>query len=146
MKAHIKSALEGSSTLSEVECLAPETAVDGKNIVVGVGNVTSPERNGDRRKVNINVSPHDSIKVLTITVGQIPIGLALCIYIQSAFDISADEKKKQETASLFRISDMFKKVIIQKQDVVPHFDEDGILICSLKDFLLKTEELQKMFV
>ncbi|MBO4438482.1 MAG: ATP-binding protein [Spirochaetaceae bacterium] len=110
-----------------------ELCMRGYNVDVGVVEYNTKDKNGISKKIQLECD-----FVANMGTNR--------IYVQSAFDISADEKKKQETASLFRISDMFKKVVIQKQDVVPHFDEDGILICSLKDFLLKTEELQKMFV
>lgn len=58
------------------------------------------------------------------------------IYIQSAYSIADDEKRRQETASLMRIKDSFPKVIIVKDDIVPWRDENGILTMSLFDFLL----------
>ena len=61
------------------------------------------------------------------------------IYIQSAYDISAIEKKEQEENSLKRIADSFKKIIIQRNQVIPHYDDNGIFIISLKDFLLDRE-------
>ncbi|MGN0727996.1 ATP-binding protein [Treponema sp.] len=61
------------------------------------------------------------------------------IYVQSAYDISVPEKKAQEENSLRRISDSFKKIIIQRQQVIPHYDDNGIFIISLKDFLLNKE-------
>lgn len=59
------------------------------------------------------------------------------IYIQSAFDISAKAKKQQEENSLLRINDSFRKIIIQKPGTIPHYDENGVYIVSLKDFLLE---------
>lgn len=110
-----------------------ELCIRGYNVDVGVVEYNIKDKNGVSKKIQLECD-----FVANMGTNR--------IYIQSALDVSAEEKKKQETASLFRISDMFKKVIIQKQDVVPHFDEDGILICSLKDFLLETEELKTMFV
>ena len=57
-------------------------------------------------------------------------------YIQSAFALPDREKKEQETASLKRIEDSFKKVIIVKDDIMPYKDENGYLIVGLFDFLL----------
>ena len=57
-------------------------------------------------------------------------------YVQSAFTMPSDEKRKQETESLRRIGDSFRKVIITRDDVKPYFDEDGILTVNLFDFLL----------
>ena len=59
-------------------------------------------------------------------------------YIQSAFALPDQEKREQELASLKRINDSFKKVIIMRDDIVPYHDENGILIMGLMDFLLGT--------
>lgn len=58
------------------------------------------------------------------------------IYIQSAMNISEEKKKKQEENSLLRINDSFKKIIIQKEKIVPHYDDNGIYITCLEDFLM----------
>lgn len=57
-------------------------------------------------------------------------------YIQSAFEISSKEKMQQETHSFLNISDSFKKIIIQRQAVIPWHNEQGILNIGLFDFLL----------
>lgn len=60
-------------------------------------------------------------------------------YIQSAFALPDEEKRQQELASLKRINDSFKKVIIMREDIVPYHDDNGVLIMGLMDFLLKTD-------
>ena len=57
-------------------------------------------------------------------------------YIQSALAMPDEEKRKQEMASLLRISDSFKKIIIVKDDIKPWTDENGILTVGLVDFLM----------
>lgn len=57
-------------------------------------------------------------------------------YIQSAFEIYSKEKMQQETHSFLNISDSFKKIIIQRQAVIPWHNEQGILNIGLFDFLL----------
>ena len=47
-----------------------------------------------------------------------------------------EEKRKQEMASLLRIGDSFKKIIIVKDDIKPLTDENGILTMGLMDFLM----------
>ena len=59
-------------------------------------------------------------------------------YIQSAFALPDEEKRKQELASLKRINDSFKKVLIVRDDIAPYHDDNGVLIMGLMDFLLKT--------
>ncbi len=58
-------------------------------------------------------------------------------YIQSALSIPDREKMLQEQNSLLRIPDSFKKVIIVKDVINTHYNEDGVLIVNLFDFLLK---------
>lgn len=60
-------------------------------------------------------------------------------YIQSAFALPDEEKRQQELASLKRINDSFKKVIIMREDIAPYHDDNGVLIMGLMDFLLKTD-------
>lgn len=57
-------------------------------------------------------------------------------YIQSALAMPDEEKRKQEMASLLRIGDSFKKIIIVKGDIKPWTDENGILTMGLMDFLM----------
>ena len=57
-------------------------------------------------------------------------------YIQSALAIPDEDKRKQEMASLMRINDSFKKIIIVKDDIKPWTDENGILTIGLMDFLM----------
>lgn len=63
-------------------------------------------------------------------------------YIQSAFSMPTEEKKKQEKASLVSVKDSFKKIIIVKDVVNVTRDEDGITIMSIYDFLLKENSLE----
>lgn len=63
------------------------------------------------------------------------------IYIQSALALPTQEKEEQEQLSLKAINDSFKKVIIIK-DGPTHYNESGILILNLFDFLLKENSLE----
>lgn len=56
-------------------------------------------------------------------------------YIQSAYMIPDREKREQETASLRRINDSFRKVVITADDIASYIDEDGIAYISLMQFL-----------
>ncbi len=62
-------------------------------------------------------------------------------YIQSAFAMPTQEKIEQETASLRRISDSFKKIIVVGDDIKPKRNEDGILTIGIYDFLLNAGSL-----
>lgn len=57
-------------------------------------------------------------------------------YIQSALSVSDEEKRKQETNSLYRIDDSFKKIIVVKDDIIPWHDEKGVLYIGVEKFLL----------
>lgn len=57
-------------------------------------------------------------------------------YIQSALHVDTIEKKEQEIASLLKINDSFKKIVIVKEKMQPRHDENGILYMGLEDFLL----------
>ena len=57
-------------------------------------------------------------------------------YIQSALSIDDPEKKEQEIASLIRIPDSFKKIVVVKDYVKPWRDDNGIQYVGIEDFLL----------
>ena len=57
-------------------------------------------------------------------------------YIQSALSISDSEKKNQEIASLIRIPDSFKKIVVVRDYVKPWRDNNGIQYVGIEDFLL----------
>lgn len=57
-------------------------------------------------------------------------------YIQSAYAIPDQAKMEQEQRSLMLTGDFFKKVIITKDAPAPHYNENGILVMSIFDFLL----------
>lgn len=62
-------------------------------------------------------------------------------YLQSAFSIPDEEKRKQEKASLIKIDDSFKKIILVKDVVNVSRDNDGITTMSVYDFLLNQSSL-----
>ena len=62
-------------------------------------------------------------------------------YIQSAFAMPDEAKVRQETASLTRIDDSFKKIIVVKDDIMPKRDENGIVTIGIMDFLLRSDSL-----
>ena len=62
-------------------------------------------------------------------------------YVQSAFAIPDNEKMQQESNSLLRIDDSFKKIIVLKDTPTPWYTDEGILVISLYDFLLQENSL-----
>lgn len=57
-------------------------------------------------------------------------------YIQVAYTIDSEDKIKQEQKSLLHINDAFKKIIIIKDSIKPHYNNFGVYIIGLYDFLL----------
>ena len=63
-------------------------------------------------------------------------------YIQSAYRMESDEKIRQERASLLRVDDSFKKIIVIGEESPITRDEAGIATISIYDFLLKENSLE----
>ncbi len=57
------------------------------------------------------------------------------IYVQSALNIDSLEKREQETASLLKINNSFKKIVVVKDAIVPWTDENGICYVGIREFL-----------
>lgn len=64
---------------------------------------------------------------------------SLRYYIQSAYSVSSEEKREQELASLLKISDSFKKIVVVGDEIMPYSDDNGIYFTGLFDFLLKDD-------
>ena len=62
-------------------------------------------------------------------------------YVQSAFAVPDQAKMQQESNSLLRIEDTFKKIIVVKDTPAPWYTDDGILVISVYDFLLNADSL-----
>ena len=57
-------------------------------------------------------------------------------YIQSAFSVDDEAKRIQETNSLNRVEDSFRKIVVVKDEIIPWYDEKGILYIGIEEFLL----------
>ena len=64
------------------------------------------------------------------------------VYVQSAFSIPTTEKRLQEERPLVNVGDGFRKVVVTKDNVLRHNDENGILIMSLQEFLMDEGALE----
>ena len=62
-------------------------------------------------------------------------------YIQSALSMPNLEKEQQEQRSLMGVNDSFKKIIIVGTQTITHYNESGILIMGIHEFLLKKDSL-----
>ena len=63
------------------------------------------------------------------------------LYIQSAYALTSQEKMDQEQASLLHVKDGFQKVIVAGDRYISGYNENGILVESLYDFLLGKQKL-----
>ena len=63
-------------------------------------------------------------------------------YIQSAYAIPDQVKMEQEQRSLMLTGDFFKRIIITKDTPAPYYNESGVLIMSVYDFLLNENSLE----
>ena len=62
-------------------------------------------------------------------------------YIQSAYALPGEDKMEQEQRSLINTGDGFKKIIITKDAVAPLYNDEGILMMSVYDFLLNPDSM-----
>ena len=67
---------------------------------------------------------------------------SLRYYIQSSYSLPDEAKRIQEIRPFRKIDDSFKKIIITKDIVSPHYDEYGILTVNVYDFLLDPKCLE----
>lgn len=104
-----------------------ELLIRGYNVDVGVVDQYYTDDNNQRRQKKLEVD-------FVCNRG------SNRIYIQSALSIPDKKKMDQEQASIVRIKDSFRKIIIVK-DGISHNNEEGIYIMNLFDFLLKTNEI-----
>ena len=65
------------------------------------------------------------------------------LYIQSAYRLPDNEKMRQEQASLLSVPDAFRKIIIDGDRYHTNYNNDGILIMGVYDFLLDSQVLER---
>lgn len=100
-----------------------ELCARGFNVDVGVVEYNSKDEQGKSRRTKLEVD---------FVVNR---GSRRC-YIQSAFAIPDEEKRLQETNSLRRINDSYRKIVVVRHHIVPWYDEEGIYYIGLEDFCL----------
>lgn len=66
------------------------------------------------------------------------------IYIQSAYSMPDEEKRKQEIKPLLKIQDSFKKIIITGDYTKTWKDDNGIITMNIFDFLNDIDSLNKV--
>ena len=106
-----------------------ELLIRGFNVDVGVVPVVSRDENGKqvRSQLEIDFVCNQGSKRY---------------YIQSAFRMNSESKEQQEQASLTKVNDSFKKIIITGEESLVHRNEQGITTMSIYDFLLNPNALE----
>ena len=108
-----------------------ELCIRGFNVDVGIVEYNYKDRQGKSKRTKLEID---------FVVNR---GNRRC-YIQSAFAIPDEEKRLQETNSLRRINDSYRKIVVVRNHIVPWYDEDGIYYIGLEDFCLDyIDELNK---
>ena len=64
-------------------------------------------------------------------------------YIQSAYAMPDRAKMEQEQRSLMLTGDGFKKIIITRDAPAPYYNDSGVLIMSIFDFMLNPSSLEQ---
>lgn len=100
-----------------------ELCIRGFNVDVGVVEYNYKDEQGKSKRNKLEVD---------FVVNR---GNRRC-YIQSAFAIPDEEKRLQETNSLRRINDSYRKIVVVRSHIVPWYDEYGIYYIGLEDFCL----------
>ncbi len=106
-----------------------ELKIRGFNVDVGVVPIVMINGNGKQQRSHLEVD-------FVCNLG------SKRYYIQSAYRMESDEKAKQERASLLKVDDSFKKIIIIGEESPVTRDEHGITTLSIYDFLLKDNSLE----
>ena len=57
-------------------------------------------------------------------------------YIQSAFSLDSAEKERRELYPFSIVGNSFRKIIVTRSELMPHYDDNGILHVGIIDFLL----------
>lgn len=100
----------------------------GFNVDVGVVVTETTSSEGKRQKVQLEID-------FVCNQG------SRRYYIQSAYKMDTDEKRRQECLSLSKVDDSFKKVVIVADDQLVHHDDQGITTICLRDFLTRPSAL-----
>lgn len=100
-----------------------ELLLRGFNVDVGVVEYNHKDENGKSKRTQLEVD-------FVANKG------SQRYYIQSALRIENEDKREQETNSLNRINDSFKKIVVVRDNIVPWHDESGFLYIGIEQFLL----------
>ena len=107
-----------------------ELRMRGYNVDVGVVPIVEKDSNGKQQRKQLEID-------FVCNKG------SSRYYIQSAYSLPTEEKRIQETRPFTKIKDAFKRIVITGDMISPHYDEDGILLVNIYDFLLNPTVLEE---
>ena len=107
-----------------------ELKTRGFNVDVGVVVVNETDQNGKkiRKQLEIDFACNKGSKRY---------------YIQSALALSDTSKIRQEQRPLISTGDGFKKIIITRDALDPLYNEEGVLVMNVFDFLLNQDSMDR---
>lgn len=105
-----------------------ELRVRGFNVDVGVVPIVTRDSEGKQNRVQLEID-------FVCNLG------SRKYYIQSAHRMPDEAKIKQEEASLRRVDDSFKKIVVLGEDILVRRNEAGITTIGIYDFLLNPNSL-----
>ena len=117
-------------TYSMENVIYNELCMRGYRVDVGVVPVTEKDAEGKAARKQLEVD-------FVCNLG------SARYYIQSAYSLPDEAKRMQEIRPFRKIDDSFRKIVITKDIVQPHYDEYGILTMNIYDFLLDQNCLEK---
>jgi predicted AAA+ superfamily ATPase len=118
--------LEETHTMENI--IFNELKIRGFNVDVGVVTINGTNKNGgsSRKQLEIDFVCNKGSKRY---------------YIQSAYAIPDRAKMEQEQRSLMSTGDGFKKIVITKDAPTVYYNDDGVMVMSIYDFLLDPNSL-----
>ncbi len=100
-----------------------ELLVRGFSVDVGVVEYNYKDQDGRSKKTNLEIDfvANDGSRRY---------------YIQSALTVGEEEKRLQEIRPYLRVADSFKKIIVVKDNIIPWYDENGVMYVGIEKFLM----------
>ncbi len=83
-----------------------ELCIRGFDVDIGIVNINTRNASGESRRIQKEID-------FVANIG------SNRFYIQSAFAIPDEDKRMQETVSLIKVNDSFKKIVVVKDNITP---------------------------
>ena len=107
-----------------------ELRMRGYNVDVGVVTVVEVDEDGKQQRKQLEID-------FVCNKG------SSRYYIQSAYSLPDENKRLQETRRFGKVKDSFKRIVVTGDMISPHYDEEGILMVNVYDFLLDPTVIER---